>query len=159
MHLAVGDLINSRMHWKRGWGGYDYFCSSFHENIPFYLAIEGQKKRNFELSTGTRYWYLNTGTCRSEFNCSFPLTCMSMAFEMLMFNTFTVNCICYVYFVKRFLICSLTRTFSVTVVLIGDSGVGKSNLLSRFTRNEFNLESKSTIGVEFATRLVTHEEI
>lgn len=28
------------------------------------------------------------------------------------------------------------------VVLIGDSGVGKSNLLSRFTRNEFNLESK-----------------
>ncbi|PKU79279.1 ras-related protein RIC2 [Dendrobium catenatum] len=38
------------------------------------------------------------------------------------------------------------------LVLIGDSGVGKSNLLSRFTRNEFNLESKSTIGVEFATK-------
>jgi len=38
------------------------------------------------------------------------------------------------------------------VVLIGDSGVGKSNILSRFTRNEFCLESKSTIGVEFATR-------
>uniref|UniRef100_A0A0W0G806 Ras-domain-containing protein n=1 Tax=Moniliophthora roreri TaxID=221103 RepID=A0A0W0G806_MONRR len=29
-----------------------------------------------------------------------------------------------------------------------------SNLLSRFTRNEFNLESKSTIGVEFATRSI-----
>ncbi|CAN1283544.1 Ras-related protein RABA1c [Linum perenne] len=41
------------------------------------------------------------------------------------------------------------------VVLIGDSGVGKSNLLSRFTRNEFSLESKSTIGVEFATRSLT----
>jgi len=40
------------------------------------------------------------------------------------------------------------------VVLIGDSGVGKSNLLSRFTRNQFNLESKSTIGVEFATRSI-----
>jgi Ras-related protein Rab-11A len=40
------------------------------------------------------------------------------------------------------------------VVLIGDSGVGKSNLLSRFTRDEFNLESKSTIGVEFATKSV-----
>jgi len=38
------------------------------------------------------------------------------------------------------------------VVLIGDSGVGKSNLLSRFTRNEFELGSRSTIGVEFATR-------
>lgn len=40
------------------------------------------------------------------------------------------------------------------VVLIGDSGVGKSNLLSRFTRNEFSVESKSTIGVEFATRSI-----
>jgi Ras-related protein Rab-11A len=28
-------------------------------------------------------------------------------------------------------------------------------VLSRFTRNEFNLESKSTIGVEFATRSIT----
>jgi putative ribosome biogenesis GTPase RsgA len=30
---------------------------------------------------------------------------------------------------------------------LGDSGVGKSNLLTRFTKNEFNLESKTTIGV------------
>ncbi|KAJ2789236.1 Rab GTPase ypt31, partial [Coemansia linderi] len=44
--------------------------------------------------------------------------------------------------------------FLFKIVLIGDSGVGKSNLLSRFTRNEFNLESKSTIGVEFATRSI-----
>jgi GTPase SAR1 family protein len=28
-------------------------------------------------------------------------------------------------------------------------------VLSRFTRNEFNLETKSTIGVEFATRSIT----
>lgn len=47
--------------------------------------------------------------------------------------------------------------FFPVVVLIGDSGVGKSNLLSRFTRNEFNLESKSTIGVEFATRSIQVE--
>ncbi|KAL8140428.1 hypothetical protein V2J09_006449 [Rumex salicifolius] len=44
------------------------------------------------------------------------------------------------------------------VVLIGDSGVGKSNLLTRFTRNEFSLESKSTIGVEFATRSIRVDE-
>ncbi|KAG6509037.1 ras-related protein RABA1f-like [Zingiber officinale] len=44
------------------------------------------------------------------------------------------------------------------VVLIGDSGVGKSNLLSRFTRNEFSLESKATIGVEFATRSIRVED-
>eukprot|EP00002_Diphylleia_rotans_P040155 TRINITY_DN946_c0_g1_i2.p1 TRINITY_DN946_c0_g1~~TRINITY_DN946_c0_g1_i2.p1 ORF type:complete len:217 (+),score=56.92 TRINITY_DN946_c0_g1_i2:61-711(+) len=48
--------------------------------------------------------------------------------------------------------------FLFKVVLIGDSGVGKSNLLSRFTRNEFNLESKSTIGVEFATRSIKTED-
>jgi len=40
------------------------------------------------------------------------------------------------------------------VVLVGDSGVGKSNLLSRFTRNIFTTDEKSTIGVEFATRIV-----
>eukprot|EP00056_Hartaetosiga_gracilis_P007191 m.105346 g.105346 ORF g.105346 m.105346 type:complete len:268 (-) comp12652_c0_seq22:1762-2565(-) len=44
--------------------------------------------------------------------------------------------------------------FLFKIVLIGDSAVGKSNLLSRFTRNEFNLDSKSTIGVEFATRSI-----
>lgn len=33
------------------------------------------------------------------------------------------------------------------LVLVGDSGVGKSNIISRFTKNEFNLESKTTIGV------------
>ncbi|KAJ7234007.1 hypothetical protein O6H91_17G034400 [Diphasiastrum complanatum] len=40
------------------------------------------------------------------------------------------------------------------IVLIGDSTVGKSQLLSRFSRNEFSLESKSTIGVEFQTRTI-----
>ena len=44
--------------------------------------------------------------------------------------------------------------FLFKVVLIGDSGVGKSNLLSRFTRNEFSQDSRSTIGVEFATRSI-----
>ncbi|KAK1422704.1 hypothetical protein QVD17_17990 [Tagetes erecta] len=40
------------------------------------------------------------------------------------------------------------------VVLIGDSRVGKTNLLARFAKNEFSLHSKSTIGVEFATRVI-----
>jgi len=43
------------------------------------------------------------------------------------------------------------------IVLIGDSGVGKSNILTRFTKNEFNLESKTTIGVEFATKTMSAE--
>lgn len=41
------------------------------------------------------------------------------------------------------------------VVLIGDSAVGKSQLLARFARNEFSLESKATIGVEFQTKTLT----
>ena len=43
------------------------------------------------------------------------------------------------------------------IVLVGESGVGKTNLLSRFSRNEFNLESKATIGVEFDTKRIEHE--
>lgn len=39
-------------------------------------------------------------------------------------------------------------------ILIGDSAVGKSNLLSRFAKDEFRLDSKPTIGVEFAYRNV-----
>eukprot|EP00468_Gymnochlora_sp_CCMP2014_P006074 CAMPEP_0167760978 /NCGR_PEP_ID=MMETSP0110_2-20121227/11895_1 /TAXON_ID=629695 /ORGANISM="Gymnochlora sp., Strain CCMP2014" /LENGTH=214 /DNA_ID=CAMNT_0007647567 /DNA_START=95 /DNA_END=739 /DNA_ORIENTATION=+ len=44
------------------------------------------------------------------------------------------------------------------IVLVGDSGVGKSNLLSRFTRNVFSTDEKSTIGVEFATRIVEMDD-
>jgi GTPase SAR1 family protein len=40
------------------------------------------------------------------------------------------------------------------VVIIGDSAVGKSNLLSRYARNEFNMHSKATIGVEFQTQVM-----
>lgn len=43
------------------------------------------------------------------------------------------------------------------IVLIGDSGVGKTNMLSRFTKNEFNIDSKPTIGVEFATKTLKTE--
>ncbi|KAJ4979839.1 hypothetical protein NE237_010619 [Protea cynaroides] len=47
------------------------------------------------------------------------------------------------------------------VVLIGDSAVGKSQLLARFSRNEFSLESKATIGVEFQTRtlVIDHKTV
>ena len=45
--------------------------------------------------------------------------------------------------------------FLFKVVIIGDSGVGKSSLLTRYTVDRFDLEAKSTIGVEFAARNVT----
>ncbi|KAF8014687.1 hypothetical protein BT93_H0484 [Corymbia citriodora subsp. variegata] len=40
------------------------------------------------------------------------------------------------------------------IVLIGDSAVGKSNLLSRFALDEFDINTKATIGVEFQTQVV-----
>ncbi|RWR77161.1 ras-related protein RABA5a [Cinnamomum micranthum f. kanehirae] len=47
-----------------------------------------------------------------------------------------------------------TEDYLFKIVLIGDSAVGKSNLLSRFARNEFFPNSKSTIGVEFQTQRI-----
>jgi small GTP-binding protein len=38
------------------------------------------------------------------------------------------------------------------IVLIGDSGVGKTNILRRFTRDRFNPDSKPTLGVDFGTK-------
>ena len=40
--------------------------------------------------------------------------------------------------------------FLQKIVIVGDSGVGKSNLLLRFSKDEFHSESKATIGVDFA---------
>ena len=37
-------------------------------------------------------------------------------------------------------------------VLLGDSGVGKSNILSRYLTNEFDKSSKATVGVEFGSK-------
>jgi len=41
------------------------------------------------------------------------------------------------------------------VVLIGDSGVGKSSILARFTKAEFTEDTKSTIGLDFASKTLT----
>lgn len=45
------------------------------------------------------------------------------------------------------------------IVLIGDSGVGKSNILLRYTKDKFNSHSTQTIGVEFATRNIDVNKI
>ncbi|KAL7088535.1 hypothetical protein ACP275_13G132700 [Erythranthe tilingii] len=47
-----------------------------------------------------------------------------------------------------------TEDYLFKIVLIGDSAVGKSNLLARFARDEFYPNSKSTIGVEFQTQKI-----
>jgi small GTP-binding protein len=43
------------------------------------------------------------------------------------------------------------------LILIGDSGVGKSSLALRFAFDEFPDNSKSTIGVDFMSRTIVHD--
>ncbi len=42
--------------------------------------------------------------------------------------------------------------YSFKIIILGSSGVGKTNLLNRFIHNYFSLETKESIGVEYATR-------
>ena len=41
----------------------------------------------------------------------------------------------------------------IKVILIGDSGVGKTNIMSKFLKNQFLEDSKATVGVEFGSKL------
>lgn len=43
--------------------------------------------------------------------------------------------------------------FVFKIVIVGDSSVGKSNILTRYTQNVFDLNSKATVGVELSTKL------
>ena len=38
------------------------------------------------------------------------------------------------------------------VVLVGDSSVGKTNIMSKYLKNEFHEDSKATVGVEFGSK-------
>ncbi len=41
------------------------------------------------------------------------------------------------------------------LIIVGDSNVGKTNIMSKYIRDQFNFNSKSTIGVEFGTKILT----
>ena len=43
------------------------------------------------------------------------------------------------------------------VVLVGDSSVGKTNIMSKYLKNEFHEDSKATVGVEFGSKQFTVE--
>ena len=47
--------------------------------------------------------------------------------------------------------------FIFKVVFLGDSSVGKSNIISKYKLNEFNRNSKSTVGVEFYSKIITQD--
>ena len=45
------------------------------------------------------------------------------------------------------------------IIIIGDTCVGKSNILSRYLKDEFREESKSTVGVELGTKYLKIKDI
>lgn len=48
--------------------------------------------------------------------------------------------------------------FLFKVVMIGDHGVGKTQLIYRYTKDDFQAHSTTTIGVEFTTHTIVIEE-
>ncbi len=47
----------------------------------------------------------------------------------------------------------------IKVILLGDSGVGKTNIILRYLKDEFNQNSKSTIGTTFGMKELKRNDI
>ena len=45
------------------------------------------------------------------------------------------------------------------ILLLGDSGVGKSSLLLRYTKNQFSADMRATIGVEFGVKFIKIDDL
>ena len=43
----------------------------------------------------------------------------------------------------------VAENYKIKIIVVGDSGVGKTNLINRFATDKFDTNSKATIGVEF----------
>ena len=44
--------------------------------------------------------------------------------------------------------------YKIKIIIVGDSGVGKTNLITRFASDKFDKNSKATIGVEFIYKTI-----
>ena len=55
-------------------------------------------------------------------------------------------------------IASITEDYLFKIIVLGDCAVGKSNILSKYSKNIFNKLSKSTIGVELITKFFKFED-
>ena len=44
------------------------------------------------------------------------------------------------------------------IVMVGDSGVGKTNILLRYTHDDYDFDSKTTLGVEFSSKLMKMDD-
>ncbi len=54
-------------------------------------------------------------------------------------------------------ISAINEDYLFKIIVLGDCAVGKSNILSKYSKNIFNKSSKSTIGVELITKFFRYE--
>ena len=47
----------------------------------------------------------------------------------------------------------------VKILILGDSGVGKSSLLQRYTHQKFDSRYKATIGADFMTKVISVDDL
>lgn len=52
-----------------------------------------------------------------------------------------------------------TTAISCKVVLIGESGVGKTSIISRYVKNSYTSDCPPTPGASFASRVVNYPDI
>ena len=52
---------------------------------------------------------------------------------------------------------TINEDYLFKIILLGDCAVGKSNILSKYSKNIFNKSSKSTIGVELVTKYFKYD--
>ena len=56
---------------------------------------------------------------------------------------------------KNFLNEPKHKEYNFKIIVVGDSGVGKTSFVHRFTTNSFHTDYKGTVGVDFATKILT----
>ncbi|KAI8083853.1 P-loop containing nucleoside triphosphate hydrolase protein, partial [Thamnidium elegans] len=49
------------------------------------------------------------------------------------------------------------RTYQYKILVVGDLGTGKTSILRRYVQETFSTHYKSTIGVDFALKVIQHE--
>lgn len=51
-----------------------------------------------------------------------------------------------------------TKRYQQKLIVLGDSGVGKTSLLNRYVRQEFSQNYRATIGADFLSKEITVDE-
>ena len=69
-----------------------------------------------------------------------------------------INLLCEKYEFKRSVNKYIEAETSINIILIGDSGVGKTNLFSRFFENKFEENFISTVGMDRQTKLIKYND-